>query len=127
MTVGLISIGGMVAKKIVEGDLVVMDIKEHFDKYLVDIKKLNIGNVLVIDGEIEIWPKMIESLYQFMLENDSYEQIVFGKRLAFKGYFDQYLKQIEVASQQDTINRVIQVEFESQYKSEQQVMAQLVI
>jgi len=73
MTVGLISIGGMVAKKIVEGDLVVMDIKEHFDKYLVDIKKLNIGNVLVIDGEIEIWPKMIESLYQFMLENDSYE------------------------------------------------------
>jgi len=40
---------------------------------------------------------MIESIYQFLLENDKYEKIEFGDQIVFKGNIDDYFRCIEFA------------------------------
>jgi len=57
------------------------------------------GEVFRIDGRIEIYPKMIKSLYQFLLQNDNYKEVEFGSDVVFKGdvndYSEDYLKLIK--------------------------------
>lgn len=38
-----------------------------------------------IDNEIEFYPKMIESLYIFLLQNDKYKKVEIGNSVIFKG------------------------------------------
>jgi len=42
-------------------------------KYLNENKQHNTGNVFKIDHGIEFYPKMIESLYKFLLKNAKYK------------------------------------------------------
>ena len=68
-----------------DGDLVIQNIKLQFDKYLKEQKSNNIGERfdMVADcqvkdsGRIEFYPKMIESVYQFLVANSRYKEIMF--------------------------------------------------
>jgi len=46
------------------------------EKKLVDIG----GNIMIYD-EIELWSKMIEALYEFLLSNSKYTTVVFGNKV----------------------------------------------
>lgn len=71
---GVVTIGLILADKVVNGDLVLKYMKKQLDVYLKrDVKSENIGNQLVIDGHIEIWPSMIERLHLFIVSNPKYE------------------------------------------------------
>ena len=71
----------------------------QFEKYLRQEKRNNMEDRFLIDGRIELYPKMIESLYQFLLQNDNYKEVEFGSDVMFKGniedYSKDYLKVIE--------------------------------
>jgi len=65
--------------------------KQEFSKYLKDKKAIKINKKLRISDEIEFWPEMIEPLYVFLLENDNYQEVLFGANVAFKGKTTDYL------------------------------------
>ena len=71
--------------------------KIQFDKYLIENKVKNPSNIFTIDQKIHFYPKMIESLYEFLLENDKYKEIKFGDQIIFKGNINDYLKYIDFA------------------------------
>jgi len=58
-------------------------------------KAYNTGDVVEIKDKIELHPKMIESLYEFLLENNKYKKIRFGNEVVFKGEINDYFKVIE--------------------------------
>ena len=72
--------------------------KIQFDKYLIENKVKNPSNILTIDQKIHFYPEMIESLYEFLLENNKYKEIKFGDQIIFKGNINDYLKQIDIAN-----------------------------
>jgi len=44
-----------------------------FDRYLKRNKLKNRDDVFEINDEIEVWPKMVESIYRFILKNNKYK------------------------------------------------------
>ena len=103
MVLGLVSIIDTALDKIVDGDLVVYNMKLHFDRYLKENKLNNVGKSYLINDEIEIWPKMIESLYEFLLRNNRYKEVVFGEKVVFKGDIKDYFKCIEFAEKENSL------------------------
>jgi len=81
----------MALNKVFYGDLVIADMKKQFEKYLLQLKDKQSTSFLMVNDDIEFWPKMIKPLYLFMLENEKYEEIVFGEKVKFKGSYDDYL------------------------------------
>lgn len=97
MVLGLIAILSTIARKTMNGDLVIYSIKHEFEKYLEEAKFNSCDRTVVrIYDEIEFYPRMIESLYQFLLENREYGELVFGNRVKFKGSVEQYYEMIGV-------------------------------
>jgi len=66
-------------------------------KYLNENKRKNITDVYRIDDDIEFYPKMIESLYMFLLQNAKYKQVQFADSVIFKGNVSDCFKAIEFA------------------------------
>ena len=95
LTLGLFSIFRMAVKKVLNGNLVIANMNILFAKYLKGLKEKQTGKVLSLNNEIEFWPKMIESLYLFLLENEKYGEIIFAKKVIFRGDAEMYLKAIE--------------------------------
>lgn len=101
--------------------------KIQFDQYLKEKKAYNTGDVVEIKDKIELHPKMIESLYEFLLENNKYKKIRFGNEVVFKGEINDYFKVIEFTKQQDSLSESIRVEFDNDKKSKEQIMAELTL
>ena len=72
---------------------------------------------------------MIESLYQFLLENEKYDEIVFGKGVMFRGEIENYFKMIGLVSQQDSLSHHIdiRIEISGQSRSKIQIIAELTL
>ena len=70
---------------------------EQFMKYLNENKQKNTTNVYKIDNKIEFYPKMIESLYKFLIQNAKYKEVQFTNEVMFKGNMDDCFKAIEFA------------------------------
>lgn len=73
-----------------------------------------------IDNKIEFKPKMMEALYQFMIENQRYNRIVFGSHVQFKGSANQYFKVAYDLGSQTLLDRTISILFEGQQNEGQQ-------
>jgi len=63
-------------------------------------KLVDIGDTIIIDDEMELWPKMIEALYEFLLSNSKYATVVFGDKVRVKGEVDNYFKLIDFGKDQ---------------------------
>jgi len=44
-------------------------------------KLVTVGDKIVIGDEIELWPKMMEALYEFLLSNTKYATVIFGNKV----------------------------------------------
>ena len=75
----------------------------QFDKYLKENKVKYAGETFTINDQIEFYPKMIESLYKFLLNNPKYKTVEFGENVVFKGRMKDYGKCIEFAKQSDVL------------------------
>lgn len=71
----------------------------QFDKYLKENKIKQTSETFKINEKIEFYPKMIESLYKFLLNNKKYKKVEFGENVVFKGNMKDYGKCIEFAKQ----------------------------
>jgi len=68
---------------------------EQFMKYLIENKQNNATDVFKIDDKIDFYPKMIESLYKFLLQNTKCKEVQFTSNVIFKGDIDDCFKVIE--------------------------------
>ena len=126
MTIGSIKILIMLLNRFLDGDLTQYSLKQYFRKYLEEKKLVDIGDTIIIDDEMELWPKMIEALYEFLLSNSKYVTVVFGDKVRVKGEVDNYFKLIDFGKDQGQLSNKVDVEFKNQNnKSQIQIIAEL--
>ena len=95
MVIGSIGIILMVIEIILNGDIVFYGMGKQFGKYLEARKLKDTGDTIRVNDEIELWPRMIESLYMFLLSNEQYKNVQFGNDVIIKGNVNDYFRLIE--------------------------------